>query len=514
VSGASIARAVGLLLPFVAFAAEAPTFTASSVVPINAAPSAPLRPYMLVSIYGHHLGPDSGCTPSRGTFPEPVQLCGVSVTVGGKKAGLLYVREEQINLTVPGTAPAEGMIDLVVTYNGLSSPPVPIRFAPLAASIKLTRPAYVDMPIWIEVDLPEPQGRSLRYPITIWPADFGGHQFEVRRNGADFPPIALANSFPKSFNGPGGLGMIGGGSLLGLPYEPKNRSRLPLHLIYRFDRPGRYEVRYTGYEGRGAGSLVLARSGWLQFVVQDLPPSKRAAWLAEMRRTAPSDPVELLSDFLPSILAVPDGSVLSMLEDYLYSPSDLVRKYTLYALYAFDDDLVVNEIPALIEKRGPTDELAYLLSWRRNQFQSQAAALVHSTVKYLDSPTPLLSAGALQVLYFMKGSYNWKADPGMPARMDKEVAARANRLIETRDYTILQPLTLYLGIWKADKSRDLLWRIVVENERAREQALICLTWIADPRDLPRLGSYNTGNLDYGLNLAYGAAAGPYLKGRQ
>jgi hypothetical protein len=88
-STASIAGVVGFLLPFVVFGAEAPTFTASSVVPIDAALSKPLREFMLVSIYGHHLGPDSGCTPSRGTYPEPVELCGVSVTVDGRKAGLL-----------------------------------------------------------------------------------------------------------------------------------------------------------------------------------------------------------------------------------------------------------------------------------------------------------------------------------------------------------------------------------------------------------------------------------------
>jgi hypothetical protein len=370
------------------------------------------------------------------------------------------------------------------------------------------------MPIWIEVGLPEPQSHSLRYPITIWPADFGGHQFEVRRNGVDFPPIKLASSFPRTISGPSGLGMIGGGSMLGLPHEPKNRSRLPLHLIYRFDRPGLYEVRYTGYEGRSAGSQALARSGWLQFEVRDFPPSKRAAWLAEMRQTAPSDPVELLSDFLPSILAVPDSAVLSMVEEYLYNSNDLVRKYSMYALYAFDNALVLQEIPRLVEKRGPTDELAYLLSWGRDKFQPQVTTLVHSIVKYLDSTAPLLSAGALQALYFIKGGYDWKANPGMPALMDNEIAAHASRFIETRDVTILQPLALYLGIWKSDTSRDLLWRIVEQGTTVRGQALICLTWIGDPRDLPRLGSYNTGEIDYHLNLAYGAAAGPYLKGHK
>jgi hypothetical protein len=74
-------------------------------------------------------------------------------------------------------------------------------------------------------------------------------------------------------------------------------------------------------------------------------------------------------------------------------------------------------------------------------------------------------------------------------------------------------LAIYLGSWKADKSRELLWRIVVQGI-ASGQALMCLTWIGDRRDLPRLGKYNTGNLDYHLNRVYGPAAAPYLKGKK
>lgn len=333
-----MAWAIGLLFPFVAFTAEAPTFTPSSVLPANAAHQELLRPGMLVSIYGRHLGPGSGCVPPRMTYPEPTELCGATVVVGREKSSLLYVQDLQINLRVPYTAASEGLIDFVVTYQGLSSAPVSVRFGPITARIQLTGPAYVHMPIWIHVDLPEPHSRYLRYPITIAPGNFGGHQFEVRRNGIMLPPLKPAHPFRMSGDGPGGFGMIGGGGMLSLRHEPANRSRLPLHLIYRFDQPGLYEVRYRGHYGRDAGTPDLARSSWLRFEVLDFPTAKRAAWLATMRQSAPSDPVELLSDFLPSILALPDHAVLSILREYQHNSGQLVSEYSSNAIYTFYDN--------------------------------------------------------------------------------------------------------------------------------------------------------------------------------
>jgi len=338
--GTATVWAIGLLLPFVALAAEVPVFTASSVLPANAARQELLRPYMLVSIYGHHLGPATGCAAPRMTYPEPPELCGASVTVGGTKSSLLYVQDKQINLRVPYTATAEGPIAFVVTYQGRSSVPVPVRFGPQTARIQLTGPAYVHMPIWIHVDLPEPHTHYL-YPITIVPGNFGGHKFEVRRNGILLPPLQPAHPYPMGYEGPRGYGSIGGGVMLGLPHEPKNLSRLPLHLAYRFDKPGLYEVRYLGHddvEGRGP---VLARSSWLRLEVLDFPLSKRDAWLAAMRQSAPADPVELVTDFLPSILALPDNAVLSILKEYLLNSNGLVRDYAQYALYTLYDNPLI-----------------------------------------------------------------------------------------------------------------------------------------------------------------------------
>jgi len=462
-----------------AAAQEMPRINVDGVVPNQPGIPGPLKPGIEVSIYGQHLGPKIGCTAGAGGWSDVRQLCGTAVAVGGVPAALLYAQDQQINLRIPFNVPTEGMVPFVVTTEGRASPTVPVRFAPYLAAITRSGVSYVDMPVWIEIQLPDPLGHSLRYPVTIRPADFGGHQFEVRRHGVLLRPNSARHALPVTGSGLGTVGTVGSGSLLGLPHEPKNPRRLPLHLLYRFDRPGMYEVRYVGYDFRyPMEKHVLACSPWIPIQVRPLPPGKRRAWLDSMRSAEPGDPVEWLSDYLPSLLAVPDAEVLPLLKGAVYHPNDLVRQYALYALSLFDDTLLSGWIPAAIQASGPTPELAYLLSWRRDLFQPRGNQIVQAVLPYLKSASPLLTAGALQTLYFMKPQYDWKAHPETPGRLDRAVAGEAERLIGTHNAAILQPLALYLGIWKAETSRGLLRRLVAEGT-VREQAEICLRWIGE-----------------------------------
>jgi len=462
-----------------AAAQEMPRINVDGVIPNQPGIPRPLKPGIEVSIYGQHLGPKTGCTAGAGGWSDVKQLCETAVTVGGVPAGLLYVQDKQINLRIPFNVPTEGMVPFVVTKEGCASPAVPVRFAPYLAAITPSGMAYVDMPVWIEIQLPDPLQRSLRYPVTIHPADFGGHQFEVRHNGVLLPPSTARHALPMVVNGLGTFGTVGMGSLLGLPHEPKNRRRLPLHLLYRFDRPGPYEVRYVGYDFRyPMEKHVLVRSPWIPIQVRPLPPGKRQAWLDSMRSAEPGDPVEWLSDYLPSLLAVPDAAVLPLLKDAVYHPNDLVRQYALYALSFFDDTLLSSWIPAAIQASGPTPDLANLLSWRRDLFQPRGGDIVHAVLPYLKSTSPLLTAGALQTLYFLKPHYDWRAHPEIPGLLDRAVADEAERLIGTHNAAILQPLALYLGTWKAETSRRLLRRLVADGT-VREQAEICLRWISE-----------------------------------
>jgi hypothetical protein len=467
---------IAALLVGVVAAQETPTINLGGIVPNKADAAGPITPGIEVSLYGRHLGPKTGCTAGA---TDVKQLCGTAVTVGGLPASLLYVQEQQINFRIPDNVPTEGDVPFVVTSEGRASTATVVRFGPYIAVLKFTGDAYVDMPVWVEIELPDRFRHSLRYPVTAYPADFGGHDFEVRRNGVLLRPNRPRQSFPITIARIGGTGSIGWGSLLGLPHEPPNPRRLPLHLAYRFDTPGLYEVRYLGYDFRYPREKnVLARSAWTQIRVRPFSAARRQAWLDSLQSAPPADQVEWLSDYLPSVLAVPDAAALPFLKSALYHQDNLVRTYGLNALALFDDALLAGWIPATIEANGPTPELAYVLSWRRTLFQTRGIDIARAVLPFVKSTSPLLTAGALQTLYFMKPAYDWSSDPDLPALMDRTVAAEADRLIETHSATILQPLALYLGTWKSEISRTLLRRLIAEGT-VREQAEICLRWIGE-----------------------------------
>src|SRR2546427_7143883 len=175
--------------------------------------------------------------------------------------------------------PSGGDAPLLFTRKGGPSRGVAGGFSLYLPAIKLSGVAYADMPIWIEIQLPDPLWHSLRYPVTAYPADFGGHRFEVRRNGVLLRPNSLRQPLPIDSSGPGSYGLIGRGALVGLPHEPKNPRRLPLHLAYRFDTPGPYEVRYIGYDFRyPTEKHVLACSPWIRIRVRPLSGGRRQVW--------------------------------------------------------------------------------------------------------------------------------------------------------------------------------------------------------------------------------------------
>jgi uncharacterized protein (TIGR03437 family) len=91
-----------------------------------------VAPGSLFSIFGSDL---SAVTQSASSLPLPLNLAGASVTVGGKPAPLVFVSPVQINAQVPYEVVEAQAVPVVVTMNGVSSPPVNVAIISAAPGI-------------------------------------------------------------------------------------------------------------------------------------------------------------------------------------------------------------------------------------------------------------------------------------------------------------------------------------------------------------------------------------------
>jgi hypothetical protein len=286
-------------------------------------------PGMIMTLYGENLGPESGCDqaiPSDGPYPS--EACGVRVLVDGRASGLMFVGPRQINFKFPDEAPEEGSAPLQVCVRDTCSDRVMLRFSLRKAFLHLQGHAYVHMPVWIQVDQP---WSDIRYPYSIFPLNLGGAEFEVLYKGEPVPPARTA---------------IGkGGGTAAPPDSP--RGRLPLHLIYHFDHPGTYSVRFTGRTYKYPGAIEIAtQSDWTEIVIEPYSDAQRAAWLvSEMAKARSASIGELAGDIIPSLLAWPDAGALSVLLTLVDHPDGFVRESARSALELFDEGVQRRVIP-------------------------------------------------------------------------------------------------------------------------------------------------------------------------
>lgn len=282
-----------------------------------------LAPGMIVTIYGEDLGPEFQCPePIPQNGPYPLETCGVRVLVDGRAAGLLFAGSKQINFKIPNDAPEDGSAPIQVCVRDNCSDRVMARFSLRKAFIHVVGHAYVHMPVWIAADQPANYGIS--YPYNFFPLNLGGADFEVLYKGEPFAP----------FRTPIGMG----GSTMAPPDSP--RGRLPLHLIYRFDQPGVYSVRFTAGEGKDS------QSDWTEIVVEPYSAAQRTAWLAlEAVKARSASPGELVGDIIPSLLAWPDEQALSLLLTLMDNPDGLVRQFARMSLDLFDEEVQKRVIP-------------------------------------------------------------------------------------------------------------------------------------------------------------------------
>jgi hypothetical protein len=349
-----------LLLGIAAWAADPPPEFSAAGLARGARPARMVVPGTFLTLYGQYLGPQPGqCSDS---FPAPIYptlFCRTQVLVGLTPAPLLYVSDKQINFKVPEDLPLNGTVDIRVIYNGQSSLPLTMKAGVEPTTVSLDGEAYTGMPVWIKIDLPSELEGSIRYPFILGSAYFGCNEVEVRRDGQPLPLLPVSDWTR--------FGVTIGGNICGsyALVRDVRGGRLPLHLLYRFDAPGAYEVRYTMRNvlfGVNAQTEIRARSEWTAIEILPARPNQRADWLQTVRDHPPGDAAELLAETLPSLLGVPDDTSLEILGGYLYHPDVNVRNFAMKGLFYWPDEAISRKLHTLLNTRGSSDVVADALS--------------------------------------------------------------------------------------------------------------------------------------------------------
>ena len=311
-----------------------------------------LQPGQFLEIYGTGLAPSAFCDqPIPNNGPYPLKACDVFVTAGGLAAGLLYVSSGQINVKLPENLP-DAPEPVLICVHGQCSEPVVKDFSSHTAFIHVKEPAYVQMPIWVDVDLPSPY--TVSYPCRTDPWDFHSpslehkaelveYKLELRREGVPIPEAQPPARTAYAWQQPEPPCMIWFNGL----------SRLPLHLAYKLDTPGAYSIRLTGTRG----SEIVVQSAWTDVKIK--PPSEtvRDEWLRSMaEKSKDAQWNELLRDIIPSLMAWPDAKalrdLLPLYAKWLGSRGGLINSdiyvatFLRNSLAAFDGSVLRSVVPA------------------------------------------------------------------------------------------------------------------------------------------------------------------------
>jgi len=183
-------------------------------------------------------------------------------------------------------------------------------------------------------------------------------------------------------------------------------------------------------------------------------------------------------------------------------------------------ELTVSEIT----EKGPSPETASFVSRSMDLLWPKRRELLKVTSPYINSLDSSKAAAAMEILYRLR-SYHpmaglgfseeaWQKENGdFFSEADTLVYQSLDHLLTVRDNVLLRNLAEYLGSSApSEVSRKALLELA-KNPEVREQALICLTWHKDKRDMDDLLPFmldGASSLAYQFRNMYGTAAVPYL----
>jgi hypothetical protein len=179
-----------------------------------------------------------------------------------------------------------------------------------------------------------------------------------------------------------------------------------------------------------------------------------------------------------------------------------------------------------IKETGPDKETGQFISMARGHAWSRRQEFVDLVVPHLKGKHPENVAGAIRVLSWLRwyapmsslGSFE-ERHRDFFVNIDKIMYGQIEHFHSLESDQVYHSLALYLGSSRTDDAKRHLLKIAKSPiaKSAKEQALICLTFHRDPKDMEKLlpfmleDSRASGSLPYHFRNSYGEASVPYLK---
>src|ERR1017187_183408 len=189
-------------------------------------------------------------------------------------------------------------------------------------------------------------------------------------------------------------------------------------------------------------------------------------------------------------------------------------------------DELLNVVVTPITRCGPDADAAQFISMAHDHAWARRTETLKLVVPFLSDKTPDKVAGAIEILCRFRGyrpmEYigDFASDnAAFFADLDKEVYPHFDRFRELKSDRVYHVLALYLGMSRTPQAKRELLEIARSPfaTGAKEQALICLAWHRDPKDMDTLlpfmleESPAARSLPYAFRYSYDEAALPYLR---